>query len=226
MQRMLSSCVKIEIPSSVKMAQVEEESASEDDAPDAPVVSVVSDATNATVVSDATNATEATDATEAKVKKASTKRRRAVEAKDGEPAPKRVRKSTGARRTGKRGQSRPFAKLEQEVLASRMDKLHKRIQRSKGIHEKAQAFYDKYDRECAMRKLDPFVDAVAPVAPVAPVESDAPVAPVAPVESDAPVAPVAPVESDAPVEPVAPVQPVESDACVQPAKPAKPAVDV
>lgn len=69
--------------------------------------------------------------------------------KPAKPAKKRATKKN------KRGHARPFAKLTPEVLASRMDKLKKRIDRSTEIHEKAMVFYTKYVRESECRASAP-----------------------------------------------------------------------
>lgn len=54
----------------------------------------------------------------------------------------------------KRGFGRPFAKLPQTVLQGRMDKLKKRIDRSKSVFEKAEQYYKKYVREAEFRAAD------------------------------------------------------------------------
>jgi len=70
------------------------------------------------------------------------------------PKPPKSKKSKKAKGTGtksKRGQGRPFAKLAQDVLDSRMQKLKKRIDSSKATFDKASAFYAKYVREAEFR---------------------------------------------------------------------------
>lgn len=52
---------------------------------------------------------------------------------------------------GKRRQARPFAKLPQPTLDSRMQKLAVRMQKSKTIHDKAEVYYLKYKREADLR---------------------------------------------------------------------------
>lgn len=80
-----------------------------------------------------------------------------VETDNDKPAEeeKKKKKKKSAKKAGvqksKPGQGRPFAKLAQDVLQSRMDKLKKRIDRSKHIHEKAEKFYAKYVREAECR---------------------------------------------------------------------------
>ncbi len=73
------------------------------------------------------------------------------------PAPKKSKKPSGK----KRGPARPFARLSQEVMDRRMSKLQKRIDRSKGIYDKAKEFIVKYERELSFRKAAPVVDVVA-----------------------------------------------------------------
>lgn len=68
------------------------------------------------------------------------------------PAAKKTIKKKKA--PSKRGQGRPFAKLPQENLESRIKKLHTRMQRSKAIYDKAEVYYSKYVREAELRKKD------------------------------------------------------------------------
>lgn len=79
----------------------------------------------------------------------------AKEAKDANPT---STEKTIKKKVAKRGYGRPFAKLAQNVLDSRMQKLESRIQKSKLVYEKAQSFYVRYAKEADHRKK-PVVEA-------------------------------------------------------------------
>lgn len=49
---------------------------------------------------------------------------------------------------------RPFSKLPQDILESRMAKLKTRIDRSKAVYDKASGFYKKYEREAGFREVE------------------------------------------------------------------------
>ena len=70
-------------------------------------------------------------------------------AETSEPKPKR--KIGGG---VKRGHGRPFAKLPQAVLESRMLKLKTRIDRTKTVSENAERYYAKYMREAQKRSTE------------------------------------------------------------------------
>ena len=69
------------------------------------------------------------------------------------PKPKKTAKKTEGPRP-KRGPARPYRKLEQEVLDSRITKLTKRLDRAKGQMEEAETFLKKYEREKGFRGPD------------------------------------------------------------------------
>ena len=73
---------------------------------------------------------------------------------DGPPKPKKAAsKKTGEPRP-KRGPARPYRKLEQGVLDTRITKLQKRLDRAKGQMEEAETFLRKYEREKGFREPD------------------------------------------------------------------------
>ena len=69
------------------------------------------------------------------------------------PKPKKAAKKTGEPRL-KRGPARPYRKLDQGVLDTRITKLQKRLDRAKGQMEEAETFLRKYEREKGFRAPD------------------------------------------------------------------------
>ena len=98
----------------------------------------------------------------------------AVSTEDMEPAAKPAKKAKRepeeakrAKKEGKgepkptRGPARPYRKLSQEILDSRIQKLQKRLTRTTSQAEEAGAFLSKYVREQDFRKADLAKAAVA-----------------------------------------------------------------
>ena len=69
------------------------------------------------------------------------------------PKRKAPRKALGKKAKGerKRGPARPYRKLPQETLESRIKKLQKRIERTSAQAEEGRTFLSKYTREQAFR---------------------------------------------------------------------------
>lgn len=63
----------------------------------------------------------------------------------------KTKKSKGER---KRGPARPYRKLQQEILESRIKKLEKRIERTSAQAEEGRTFLSKYTREQAFRDAE------------------------------------------------------------------------
>ena len=91
-------------------------------------------------------------------------------AKPAKPAKKAKREPEEAKRAKKegkgepkptRGPARPYRKLSQEILDSRIQKLQKRLTRTTSQAEEAGAFLSKYVREQDFRKADLAKAAVA-----------------------------------------------------------------
>lgn len=59
---------------------------------------------------------------------------------------------TVKRKAAKRGHGRPFARLAQNTLESRMNKLQKRIDKSRHVLGNAEGYLQKYQREFDLRK--------------------------------------------------------------------------
>jgi hypothetical protein len=64
----------------------------------------------------------------------------------------KTKKSKGDR---KRGPARPYRKLPQETLESRIKKLEKRIERTSAQAEEGRSFLSKYTREQGFRDAEP-----------------------------------------------------------------------
>ena len=99
------------------------------------------------VVAAPTNTDQQTTATNTKRKRSGTGKK-----KNTEKSNENKQIDTGI---SKRRVARPFAKLPQNILDSRLGKLQKRVNRSKNIYEKSLTFYEKYRREADLRENSP-----------------------------------------------------------------------
>jgi hypothetical protein len=77
-----------------------------------------------------------------------------TERKKGGKAPKRGQAKKAAKGERKRGPARPYRKLPQETLESRIKKLQKRIERTSAQAEEGRSFLVKYTREQSFRESE------------------------------------------------------------------------
>lgn len=90
----------------------------------------------------------------AKPAKPAKKARRETKGEDGAEATKKAKKEGKGEPKPTRGPARPYRKLPQETLDSRIQKLEKRMKRTASQAEEAGAFLSKYVREQDFRKAD------------------------------------------------------------------------